>query len=95
MNLLTTRGLHMQRPFANRGGIPRLPTIGGQPVWPIRFLVSAGSAIGIGIQEHWWVGLIDFFIVYFVLAFVDYQIQQWKIAYYEQHGHWPWRRPPE
>lgn len=68
--------------------ISRLPTIGGQPVWPVRFFVAAGLGIAMGILAAWWLGPVVFLGAYFGLAAIDLRIQRWKLAHYQETGLW-------
>ncbi len=68
--------------------IPRLPTIGGQLVWPVRLFVAAGLGIAMGILAAWWLGPVVFLAAYFGLAAIDLRIQRWKLAHYQETGLW-------
>jgi Flp pilus assembly CpaE family ATPase len=70
----------------------RVPTIGGQPVLPLRVVVALGVGLAAAILGVWWLGIIAFPAAYFGLASVDYQIQRWKLAHHADTGRWPWER---
>ena len=52
------------------GGKLRVPTVGGQPVLPLRIVVAVGVGVAAGILGAWWLGIIAFPAAYFGLAHV-------------------------
>ena len=58
---------------------------------PLRAVVAVIFGVAMGILAVWWWGLILFGAGYMALAFVDYRVQRWKLAHYEETGNWPWQ----